>query len=233
MLTIYRQGDSYLHRIDPRTKLLVTAGTGILVYLSGPLKLGLLSVIVLLLADVAEIPISNLLRMLRPMSIFFAAIFLFHLLLTHGSSVLAAAIPVVRFVLLILFTTILLHTTSQSELNTALIYFLRPLGVFGTGIAFMVGVAITFIQGLLLDKETITRAQAARGCKPKGLNGFIALIVPLMQRSLRKADELSDALESRCYHRDKKYYYYEKMLTRKDHILIWAFMAITILWISV
>ncbi|RLG24047.1 energy-coupling factor transporter transmembrane protein EcfT, partial [Methanosarcinales archaeon] len=61
MLTIYRQGDSYLHRIDPRTKLLVTAGTGILVYLSGPLKLGLLSVIVLLLADVAEIPISNLL----------------------------------------------------------------------------------------------------------------------------------------------------------------------------
>lgn len=233
MLTIYRKGDSYLHTTNPVTKLLATAGTGILVYLSGPLKLGLLSVIVLLLTDVAKIPISSLLRTLRPMSIFFAAIFLFHLLFTPEKSVLAAAVPVARFVLLMLFTTILLHTTSQSELNTALMQLLRPFGGFGARIAFMVGVAIAFVPGLLLDKETIAKAQTARGYKPRGLTGFIALIVPLMQRSLRKADELSDALESRGYNRNKKYYYYEKMLTRKDHILICIFMAVLILWISI
>jgi energy-coupling factor transporter transmembrane protein EcfT len=228
MFATYRKGDSHLHRIGARTKLLMTAGTGILVYLADPLGLGMLSIVAVLLIRVAGIPASSLVKGLRPMAIFFALIFLTPLLL-QGSGVVAAAIPVTRFVLLILFTTVLLHTTSQSELKTALVSLMKPLGGFGRDLAFMVGVAMALIPGLMRDKETIARAQAARGCKPSGLRGFVALIVPLLRRSFRKADELSDALESRCYHRDREYYYYGGALTGTDYILLGGFGAVLVL----
>jgi energy-coupling factor transporter transmembrane protein EcfT len=232
MLTTYRKGSSYLHRIDPRTKLLLTAVIGILVYMADPIRLWLLAVVVLVLAGIGGIQVSNLLRGLRPVAVFFAAIFIAHLL-AEGGSIVAAAIPVARFVLLLLFTTVLLHTTSLSELNTALTYFLRPLGRSGRDIAFMVGVAIALVPGLLLDKETITRAQAARGRTPKGLKGFVALIVPLLCRSFRKAEELADALESRCYHRDRECYYYGGAMTWNDYVLVGCSVAVLVLWVSV
>lgn len=228
MFATYRKGDSHIHRIEARTKLLLTAGTGILVYLAGPPGLGLLSIAAFLLIRVAGIPASSLVKGLRPMVVFFALIFLTHLLM-QGSSIVAAAIPVARFVLLILFTTVLLHTTSQSELKTALVSLLKPLGGFGRELAFMVGVAMALIPGLMRDKETIARAQTARGCKPAGLRGFAALIVPLLRRSFRSADELSDALESRCYHRDREYYYYGGALAGKDYLLLTGFGAVLVL----
>jgi len=136
----------------------------------------------------------------------------------------------VRFALLILFATILIHTTSPSELNMALAYFLRPLGRHGADVAFMVRVAMAFIPGLMRDKETILRAQTARGYKPKGLTGFTATMVPLLRKSFRKADELADALESRCYHQDRECYYYNRALIGRDWILIGIFAGVLVLF---
>ncbi|MEA1869146.1 MAG: energy-coupling factor transporter transmembrane protein EcfT [Euryarchaeota archaeon] len=228
MFAIYRKGNSHIHRIEARTKLLLTAGTGILVYLADPLGLWLLLIVLFLLIRVAGIPTTSLVKGLRPMAIVFALIFLTHLLL-QGSGVVAAAIPVARFVLLILFTTVLLHTTSQSELKTALVSVMKLLGGSGRELAFMVGVAMALIPGLMRDKDTIARAQTARGCKPAGLRGFVALIVPLLRRSFRRADELSDALESRCYHWDREYYYYGGALTGKDYLLLGGFGAVLVI----
>jgi len=223
----YRKRDSYLHRIDPRTKLLLTAGVSIPVYLADPAGLALLAAIVSVFAVAARISVANLLRGLRPVAPFLAMIFLAHL--AFGNSIPAAAIPVARFVLLILTTILLLHTTSPSELKTALASFMKPFGGPGAEIAFMVGVAMAFIPGLLLDKETIARAQAARGYRPKGLSGFTSLIVPLLRRSFRRADSLSDALESRCYHRDAARYYYNRELTRSDYLLVGGVALILVL----
>ena len=234
MFATYRKGNSPLHRIEARTKLLLTAGTGILVYLAGPPGLWVLSVALLLLIHVAGIPTLSLVKGLRPVAVVFALIFLTHLLV-QGGGVVASAIPVARFVLLLLFTTVLLHTTSQSELKTALVALMKPLGGSGRELAFMVGVAMALIPGLMHDKDMIARAQTARGCKPSGLWGFIALIVPLLRRSFRKADELSDALESRCYHREREYYYYGGALAGKDYFLLAGFGAffVLVLWAPV
>ncbi len=227
MLTGYRKGHSCIHMLDPRTKLLATVGTGIMVYLAGPSGLGLLSAAIPVLAHIAGIPASSLLKRLRPMLIFFVAIFIVHLPVEGG--IYAGILAIVRFALLILFATILIHTTSPSELNMALAYFLRPLGRHGADVAFMVRVAMALIPGLLRDKETILRAQTARGYKPNGLTGFTATMVPLLRRSFRKADELADSLESRCYHRDRECYYYNMALTGRDWILIWVFAGVLIL----
>ncbi len=227
MLTGYRKGHSCIHTLDPRTKLLATVGTGIMVYLAGPPGLGLLSAAIPVLAHIAGIQVASLIKRLRPMLIFFVAIFIVHLPVEGG--IYVGILAIVRFALLILFATILIHTTSPSELNMALAYFLRPLGRHGADVAFMVRVAMAFMPGLLRDKETILRAQTARGYKPNGLTGFTATMVPLLRRSFRKADELADALESRCYHRNRECYYYNRVLTGRDWILIGAFAGVLVL----
>jgi len=221
VLTGYRKGHSCIHTLDPRTKLLATVGIGILVYIAGPPGLGLMSVSIPVLAHIAGMPVINLLKRLKPMLIFFVAIFIVHLPVEGG--IYIGILAIVRFALLILFATILIHTTSPSELNMALAYFLRPLGRHGADVAFMVRVAMAFMPGLMRDKETILRAQTARGYKPKGLTGFTATMVPLLRRSFRKADELADALESRCYHRDRECYYYNRALIGRDCILVGVF----------
>lgn len=227
MLTGYRKGHSCIHTLDPRTKLLATVGIGILAYLAGPPGLGLLSAAIPVLAHIAGIPVTSLMKRLKPVLLFFVAIFVVHLPVEGG--IYVGTLAIVRFALLILFATILIHTTSPSELNMALAYFLRPLGRRGADVAFMVRVAMAFIPGLMRDKETILRAQTARGYKPKGLTGFTATMVPLLRKSFRKADELADALESRCYHQDRECYYYNRALIGRDWILIGIFAGVLVL----
>ena len=227
VLTGYRKGHSCIHTLDPRTKLLATVGIGVLVYLAGPLCLGLLSATIPVLAHVVGIPVTSLMKKLKPMLIFFVVIFMVHLPVEGG--IYVGTLAIVRFALLILFATILIHTTSPSELNMALAYVLRPLGKHGADVAFMVRVAMAFMPGLMRDKETILRAQTARGCKPNGLTGFTATMVPLLRKSFRKADELADALESRCYHRDRECYYYNRALVGRDWFLVGVFAGILVL----
>lgn len=214
MMGSYRHGRSYLHLLDPRTKIAMMIGLSILVYSVEIPSLAILSGIVLLMAAVCGLPIKRLAADLRPVSIFFAVIFMVHFMFTPGELLIrgsplltiegaeAGGVMVVRFMLLILYTSILLHTTSPSQLNNAVAYFLGPFGTWGRNIAFMTGVAMSFIPFMFREKRTVERARAARG-----IGGFNALIVPLLYRSFRRADELSDALESRCYRPVGRYYY--------------------------
>ncbi|KAF5426319.1 Energy-coupling factor transporter transmembrane protein EcfT, partial [Candidatus Methanomarinus sp.] len=66
------------------------------------------------------------------------------------------------------------------------------------------------------EKDIIIRAQTARGFTSGGIRGSIAFLVPLLLRSFRKADELSDTLESRCYYQSRQYYYYSTDLAGRD-----------------
>lgn len=228
MIGAYRNGHSVLYTLDPRTKLFLTAGISLLIYSAKLWELGFMLVFVFILAWISAIPFISFIRGLRPILLFCLVILLFHLLLTPGE-LLVSWVPfatieglytgvllVVRFISLILYTSILLHTTSPSELNTACAYFLRPLGTFGSNIAFMVGVAVTFIPQLFREKDIIIRAQTARGFTSGGIRGSIAFLVPLLLRSFRKADELSDTLESRCYYQSRQYYYYSTDLAGRD-----------------
>ncbi len=138
------------------------------------------------------------------------------------------SVLVLRFILLILYTSIMTYTTSPSGLNYALMFFLRSLGTFGTDLAFMTGTAMTLIPGLFREKDIITKAQVARGYKPRGLKGFTALVVPLLHRSFRRVDELSDALESRCFHSKRRYYYYRKTLAKRDCAGVGVYLVLAV-----
>ncbi|MCL7412347.1 MAG: energy-coupling factor transporter transmembrane protein EcfT [ANME-2 cluster archaeon] len=244
MIGIYGHGRSYLHLLDPRTKLVLMVGMSLLIYAARPPALFVLLGLVVLLSRVSGLPYTRLVQGLRPVLVFFGLIFLTHVLFTPGTplfeglsvpaleGVVGGSVLVLRFILLILYTSMLTYTTSPSGLNYALMFFLRPLGAFGTDLAFMTGTAMTLIPELFREKDTISKAQAARGYKPRGLKGFTALVVPLLFRSFRRADELSDALESRCFHSGRRYYYYGRSLGTRDYagMGIYSVMALLMLF---
>ena len=89
---------------------------------------------------------------------------------------------------------------------------------------------MTLIPDLFREKDTIKRAQIARGYKSGGMKGFAALVVPLLIRSFNRVDELSDALESRYFHSGRRYYYYRKNLSKQDYVAmgLYIFLAVGI-----
>lgn len=238
MIGIYGHGRSYMHLLDPRTKLALMVGMSLLIYSVQPPALAVLLVLVLLLSRTSGMTFNRLVQGLRPVLVFFGVIFLTHVLFTPGEplfeglpvptikGIVEGSILILRFILLILYTSIMTYTTSPSGLNYALMFFLRPLGTFGTDLAFMTGTAMTLIPGLFREKDTIAKAQVARGYKPRGLKGFTALVVPLLHRSFRRVDELSDALESRCFHSDRRYYYYRKTLAMRDYVCVGVYLVL-------
>ncbi|MCD4840577.1 MAG: energy-coupling factor transporter transmembrane protein EcfT [Methanosarcinales archaeon] len=238
MIGIYSHGRSYMHLLDPRTKLALMVGMSLLIYSAQPPALAVLLALVLLLSRASGLPYTRLVQGLRPVLVFFGVIFLTYLLFTPGEPLIEGlAVPtvegvttgsvlVLRFILLILYTSIMTYSTSPSGLNYALTFFLRPFGTFGNDLAFMTGTAMTLIPGLFREKDTITKAQAARGYKPRGMKGFTALVVPLMNRSLKRVDELSDALESRCFHSKRRYYYYRQTLANRDYAAVGIYVVL-------
>jgi energy-coupling factor transport system permease protein len=241
MMGKYVHGSSFIHRLDPRTKLVLMVGMSLLIYAAHPKALGILLGFVLLLSHLSGMPLKRLVECLRPVLLFFGIIFLTLLLFTPGEplieplpfptveGVLTGGIQVLRFILLILYTSIMIHTTSPSSLNYALAFFLRPLGTSGTHLAFMTGVAMTLIPDIFRERDTIIRAQTARGYKPGGMKGFAALAVPLLHRSFNRVDELSDALESRCFHSKRRYYYYNRTLAKRDYVALGIYMVLAVM----
>ena len=240
MIGVYGHGRSYMHLLDPRTKLALMVGMSLLIYSVRPPALAVLLVLVLLLSRISGMTFNRLVQGIRPVLVFFVVIFLTHLLFTPGDPLIVGlpvptlagfvtgGILVLRFLLLILYTSIMIYTTAPSGLNYALMFFLRPFGSFGSDLAFMTGAAMTLIPGLFREKDTIAKAQAARGYKPLGLKGFTALVVPLLHRSFRRVDELSDALESRCFHSKRRYYYYRKTLAKRDCAGVGVYLVLAV-----
>ncbi|MCL7416092.1 MAG: energy-coupling factor transporter transmembrane protein EcfT [ANME-2 cluster archaeon] len=240
MIGIYGHGRSYMHLLDPRTKLVLMAGMSLLIYSARPPALAILLGLVLIVSRTSGMTVNRLVQGVRPVLIFFGVIFLTHLLFTPGDPLfvwlpvptlagfVTGGVLVLRFMLLILYTSIMIYTTSPSGLNYALACFLRPFGSFGSDLAFMTGTAMTLLPGLFREKDTITKAQAARGYKPRGLKGFTALVVPLLHRSFQRVDELSDALESRCFHSKRRYYYYRRSLAMRDYVAVGVYLVLAV-----
>ena len=242
MIGKYVHGSSSIHKLDPRTKLVLMLGMSLVIYGASPAALLFLLVLVLLLSPASGMPVKRLLGSLRPVLLLFGIILLMHVLFTPGAPLLenlpfatvegvwTGGIQVLRFILLIMYTSILIHTTSPSGLNYALMYFFRPLGTFGTDIAFMTGVAMTLIPELFREITILKKAQTARGYRLRGIKGFTALVVPLLNRSFHRVDKLSDALESRCFHSGRRNYYYSRVLSGKD---FFAGVVFVIIFISI
>lgn len=218
----YFPGNSFVHRLDPRTKILIMFVYVITVFLIqnfwGYLAL---TVFLALCVTVSGIPPRFLIKGLKPILIFIIFTGLFNLFLTSGTVVWQfgiftvtkegirfAAFMVLRLVFLILGTSLLTLTTSPIALTDGIEHLLAPFKVIHVPaheIAMMMTIALRFIPTLLDETDKIMKAQSARGASIDSgsilsrAKAMVPILIPLFISAFRRADELATAMECRCY----------------------------------
>lgn len=218
----YYPGDSPVHRLDPRVKILVTL-VYILVLFFVVDVAGYLWMTAFLTAAilVARIPLGYILRGLKPILVLLLFTAGFNLFLTPGEilwqwgplgvseeGIAMAARMGARLILLVVASSMLTLTTAPIELTDGMESLLRPYqrwGVPAHELAMMMTIALRFIPTLIDEADKIMKAQMARGADFQSGNlvararGMIPLLVPLFVSAFRRADELAVAMEARCY----------------------------------
>ncbi|NLL29555.1 MAG: energy-coupling factor transporter transmembrane protein EcfT [Clostridiales bacterium] len=219
----YMPGETFVHKLDPRTKILLTILYIISLFIVDKF-VGYILIVGFLALTVwaSKLPVRYLFKGLKPvlfLIIFTAVLNIFMVKGTLDSLIyelgfikiykeglLTAAFMALRLIFLIMSTSILTLTTSPIELTDAIERLLKPIGKeIAHELAMMMTIALRFIPTLMDETDKIMMAQKARGAdfdnggliqKAKSL---IPLLVPLFVSSFRRADELAMAMESRAY----------------------------------
>ena len=196
MLSLYVSGDSFVHRLPAGVKLLLLFVTSTALFaVSGiAVHAGELAVVAGLF-HAARLPWRDTLHQLCPALIFLAPIFLFHVFVTDWMLGLQT---VLRILVLLLLAVLVTLTTKLSDMIEVLERAVRPLrhvGVNPSKVGMMLSMVIRFIPLMMREAQEILEAQRARGLD----RSAIALLMPLLIKTLKMADDLSDAIEARGY----------------------------------
>ena len=217
--------NSFLHKLDPRTKLLSLIAFIVFVFVANNfLSLGLLAVLLLACIFVSKIPLKMYLKNLKAILPIIIITALLNVFYTDGGKVLIdwwiftvttggvyrAIFMAVRIILLILSSAVLSYSTSPTSLTGAIESLLKPLKLIGLEnavhtMAMTMTIALRFIPTLIEETEKIMNAQKARGANLdsgnilKRVKALLPILIPLLISSVRRAYELAEAMECRCY----------------------------------
>ncbi len=219
----YFPKDSVIHRLDPRSKLMIVCMYIVALFLAVSwVSYGLVLVWLLCAVRLSQVGLRAVFRGLRTVVVFIALISVFHIFFTDGDHVLlrfwkitvtfegcrAALFLTVRIVLLIAGTFLLTYTTSPMMLTDGLERLLNPLKKIKFPVhdlAMMMSLALRFIPTLIEEMDKIMSAQRARGAdfESGGLirraKALLPLLIPLFFSAVSRAMELANAMECRCY----------------------------------
>jgi energy-coupling factor transport system permease protein len=220
----YLPGNSVVHRLDPRTKIILMAVYIAVVFVVKSLPVFLMPAALLVaIFAFAQVPASYFISALKPMKWLLVFMFVINLFATQGDTVWfewkfirltqeaaqQALFMTLRLVLLVAGTSVLTLTTSPIALTDGLEKLMSPLRKLrfpAHELAMMMTIALRFIPTLMEETDRIQKAQMARGADFESGNLFqraksmIPVLVPLFVSAFRRADELAMAKESRCYH---------------------------------
>ena len=143
---------------------------------------------------------------------------------------------IARLVLLVTGSSLLTYTTTPVALTDGIEVLLTPLKWIRFPVhelALIMSIALRFIPILMDETERIKNAQKARGADLergglfKKVKSFVPILVPLLLSAFRRADELGDAMDARCYTGGKKRTKYKKLrLTWRDAIAFFVGAAL-------
>ena len=242
-------GDSFLHKLDPRTKLIATMLISILIFRLHLTGLVPLFVLFMVLCYLSSVRIA-LLRNLRPIAPFLIFIFIFQLFLVPGNSFmdfygfsatsagLFEGLRIVgRFILLIEFASLLTATTSPAHMTTGIERLLRPLpgkilGVTSFEIATMMSLSIHLVPVLNRFLKEVYQAQLCRGLgRQKRISGLVSLAIPLLRGAFRMMDDIAMGMESRCYQGNYRTSLFELKMKKNDWLaLMLVFVLLLGFW---
>lgn len=218
----YFPGDTIIHRLDPRIKLL-----GIMMFIIALFFVDRFYPYIFVVAFIfgtiflSKIPIRFILKGLRPLIFIIFITFSINVFMTQGEvlwgigpinitkeGLSQATFMAMRLIFLVTGTSLLTLTTSPISLTDGIEELLKPftrIGLPSHELAMMMTIALRFIPTLLEETDKIMKAQMARGADFESGNilrrakNLVPLLVPLFVNAFRRADELAIAMEARCY----------------------------------
>ena len=249
----YYPGESFIHQMDPRTKIVCTMIFIAAIFLaSSPLSYVVITGFLALTIFYSNIPLKLVVKSIKPLWFILIFTFLIHIFTTPGQmfftfgiihaskeGIVYGAYMTLRLVYLITFSSLLTYTTSPIVLTDGIEVLLmkfHKLGVPAHELAMMMSIALRFIPTLLEETDRIMKAQASRGANfttgsiMQKAKSMIPVLVPLFVSAFRRADDLATAMEARCYRggegRSKMH---QLCYTNKDRIGFAAVMLVPLI----
>ena len=248
-------GYSVIHKLDPRTKIIVSVMFIISVFLANnPIILAFLGLVTLVLIILSRISLKVILRSIKPLVFILAFTAILNLFLTTGDGapllefwvikiykegIARAAFMFVRVIIFILSSTVLLtYTTSPISLTDGIESLLSPLKKIKVPVhsfAMMMSIALRFIPILVEETEKIMNAQKSRGADfstgglVKRAKALIPILIPLLASAFNRADELATAMECRCYRGDKNRTKLVKLEYKARDVICIAFFVLILI----
>ena len=220
----YFPGNSPVHRLDPRIKLILSVVYIVMLFMAGgALSLSVSVLCLLIIYPLSKIPFGMIMRSLKPiipiilftavLNVFFVPsenpLWQWGVLAISAEGITTAVVMCVRILALIAGTSLLTYTTTPITLTDAIEHLFSPLKKLHMPvheITMMMTIALRFIPALIEETDKIMSAQKARGADMESgtvfqrVKALIPILVPLFVSAFRRADELALAMESRCYH---------------------------------
>ncbi len=220
----YMPGNTVVHRLDPRAKILLTIVYIAMVFtVSSPVFYVIPAAYVFLTARLSGLSFRQLLKSVKPLRFLLILTFVLNIFFSGGKTVLLqwkfititqeglllAVHFSLRLIFLVLGTSVLTLTTSPVALSDGIEILLSPLKKLRFPVhelAMMMTIALRFIPTLIEETDKIMKAQKARGADFETGNllarakAMTPLLVPLFVSAFRRAGELAMAMEARCYH---------------------------------
>ena len=219
----YFPGNSIVHRLDPRTKLIVLVIYIVALFSAGSwLSYGVVFAFLAAAIALSKIPVKAFVRGMKPLVFILIFTGILNLFFTAGDTVLVkiwkivitleglvrAVLMMLRILMLISGTFLLTYTTSPISLTDGLESLLGPFKKIHLPVhelAMMMCIALRFIPTLIEETDKIISAQKARGADFENgklmerIRALVPILVPLFISAFRRADELATAMECRCY----------------------------------
>ena len=252
----YVKSDSYVHKLDPRTKIILN-----IVYIIGILfannilaYLGYFF-LVFFITIFSKIRFYHVFKAIKAISMFIIITSIFNIFLIregnlvldigfikiYDKAIFNSILMSLRVIFLILGSTLLTLTTSPSELTDGFESLMKPLKKLKVPvgeISLMISISLRFIPTLLDETDKIIKAQKSRGVDFESGNilnrikNIIPIFIPLFVNSFRRADELAIAMESRCYQGSENRFKYKVLKYSKKDFISFVIFTILIILLS-
>lgn len=253
----YYKTDSFIHRLDPRVKLVATIAYIISLFAFKGIVGYLLAALFLAIAiKASHVPFKYMVKGMKAIVFLLMITMVFNLFLTPGEPLITiwklsitkeglkfAIYMAIRLCFLIIGSSVMTLTTTPNQLTDGMESLLKPLKKIKVPvheIAMMMSIALRFIPILLEETDKIMKAQIARGADfetgsvAKRAKNMIPLLVPLFISAFRRANDLAMAMEARCYRggdfrtKMKPLIYTKQDIFTYVYILVYLVVGITI-----
>lgn len=252
LLGRYIQGTSFVHRLDPRTKLIASFYFIALIFLAKDFwGYGLLAFFTFLVIYLTQISFRVFINGIKPMIWLILFTVIFQMLFTTAGEIYFQWGPIsitsfgilngvyifIRLILIIMMSTVLTLTTAPLELTDGIEHLLRPLAKIGFPaheMALMLSIALRYVPTLIDEAQKIMNAQRSRGVEfDEGtlvdrMKAIVPILVPLFVSAFNRAEEMATAMEARGYRGSTgRTKYRQLQYSKGDFFVLVSFVLLT------